>query len=155
MHIPQPHPTVLYLPIVGRVYPIFSIQPNCTADGKVQHWNKVRQRLDMLSGIRFYFFFLFFYDWVSNVFRYAVVGVMEEFQTSLKVLQVQDLLYLVGFENLFAKYCCHLQEILPRWFRGAVKTKKGKAHRCWKRKYFWSFVWMRMVELSSDKSLKW
>jgi len=39
--------------------------------------------------------------------RYAVVGVMEEFQTSLEVLQ----------------------EILPRWFRGAVKTKKGKAHR--------------------------
>ena len=82
----------------------------------------------MFSGIQVYFFFHFLYDCVSNVFRYAVVGVMEEFQTSLKVLQVQDLLYL-GFENLLS-YCCHLQEILPRWFRGAVETKKGKAHRC-------------------------
>jgi len=39
--------------------------------------------------------------------RYAVVGVMEELQISLAVLE----------------------EILPGWFRGATKTKKGNAHR--------------------------
>ena len=53
-----------------------------------------------------------------------------------------------GFvDNLFAEYAVmylvnrptrlimyhaiiSFQEILPRWFRGAVKSKKGKVHRC-------------------------
>ena len=65
------------------------LQSNWTADGKVQHWNNVRQRLDMLSDIQFNFFLLFIYGWVFIIFRYAVVGVMEEFETSLEVLQVQ------------------------------------------------------------------
>ena len=43
----------------------------------------------MLSDVQFNFFLLFIYGWVFIIFRYAVVGVMEEFETSLEVLQVQ------------------------------------------------------------------
>ena len=43
----------------------------------------------MLSDIQFNVFLLFIYGWVFIIFRYAVVGVMEEFETSLEVLQVQ------------------------------------------------------------------
>ena len=60
----------------------------------------------MFSGIQVYFFFHFLYDCVSNVFRYAVVGVMEEFQTSLEVLQVKYVRQsFVGhvFQHLFAR----------------------------------------------------
>ena len=61
------------------------IQQNWAANGQVQHWNKVRfwGQVDLINS-------------PVVIFRYAVVGVMEELKTSLAVLQVHNVLALAG-----------------------------------------------------------
>ena len=57
-------------------------QQNWASNGQVQHWNKVRRSSTLPL-------------WHSDctfTFRYAVVGVVEEFKTSLAVMQVHDIL---------------------------------------------------------------
>ena len=62
--------------------------------------------------------------------RYTVVGVMEEFETSLAMLQVMhDKSCHVQLTHLVQVMLSEFQEFLPRWFQGAAKTEVTKDHR--------------------------